>query len=359
MNRRDALKTMAVTGATCVAATVSQAPSVGRGGEVSVSDRFVISCWCGPLNGAISVARYQEMADLGLNVLAMSVNEHYGHTDIAKALACAQAVSLPILIADDRISGFAPCPPLKYVAPDWNQIDALVDHVVSDWSGSDSLFGYFLRDEPSADGGEFANLSRVVSRLRSKDPKRASFINLLGRDPFPSPDLYKKYVNGYLTSVKPNMVSFDQYPPDDTEPSKQNYRISLEIIRDAANQARIPFWAIVSCLPSSEPLGITIELLKWQVMEAIHFGCKGIIYWYYFTPPCQRANPGVIDANGNKTARYTELQALNRDVRAIVDGQADVLFGSLRGGADDKGSLFLLDRRDVPSVGPDKTTRGI
>ena len=354
MNRRDALKTMAVTGATCVAATVSQAPSAGRGGEVNVPDRFVISCWSGPLNGAISVASYREMADLGLNVLAMSVNEHYGHGDIAKALACAQAVSLPILIADDRISGFAPCPPGAYVPPDWNQIDSLVDDVVSDWSGSDSRFGYFLRDEPSADGGEFANLSRVVSRLRSKDPSRVAFVNLLPSYGVPRGiDAYKKYVTDFVTTVKPNVLSFDHYPDDDTFASKQKYRIDLQIISDAASKSGIPFWSVVCCLPPPSPKGTTIEFLRWQVMEAIHFGSKGILYFYYATPPCPRPLPGLLDAAGNRTARYGEVQALNRDIRAIVDGKADVLFGTVR---NDAGKLYLLDRRDVPQAPANATT---
>ena len=85
---------------------------------------------------------------------------------------------------------------------------------------ADGVWGYFVKDEPKAK--DFPGLAADVQRVRASHPTALSFINLLGylnatEDPTGALALYgvptyDDYVDLFLKTVKPDILSYDYYP---------------------------------------------------------------------------------------------------------------------------------------------------
>lgn len=303
-----------------------------------MSTPFVISFWSGPQNEEISIEAYKQIKAAGFTTVCGSVNQHFPPEQARAMLAAAEAVGLTAIVSDDRIV-------LNYSS----NTDKDIDEAVAEWSQSPALLGYYITDEPGA--GSFETLERIVRRLRFRDPTRLNFINFL---PLYWPPLggseadYISFVTHYLNVVHPNIVSFDHY-------FKGGFTTNCRIIRDLSFQRDKDFWVIINACspgallvpPASEPF------MRWQAMEALRHGTRGILYFCYRPPPGNGGpGDGMIDATtGKPTPRYNEVATLNADIQAVVNQYAEVLFGRVRptpqvpGGS---GDLWLVASSDIP-----------
>lgn len=130
---------------------------------------------------------------------------------------------------------------------------------------SPNFWGYQLLDEV----GKFDEMAAWHSSLAAVRPAALNFFNLLGDTPFASTDIYSAYINAFVQTVKPNVVSMDFYPAfgpaSDAElavegtaagggltagtsrmpQSKDDYGQTLGVLRQQAENAPggpIPFW---------------------------------------------------------------------------------------------------------------------
>lgn len=306
---------------------------------------FAISMWCGPPDDFLTKpdpeAVFTTMIEASFNLAQPACNQSYNYAKAQRFLSAAAKAGIQTLITDDRISN-----------PDWNIIESSVDSVVKDYASSSSLYGYFLGDEPGDDPKYFANMARIFTELRSKDPHRIAYINLLpvGYGPFKTEADYKKYLIDYITIVNPQVFSFDHYPQDwDGEAKSDWYSTNLRIVRDVCSVYGKLFWVAVSAFPPNTEgtAATTIDQLRWQIMEAIRYSASGIVYWTYWTPPSSKV-PALIDETGNRTARFDEVKKLNGDVHSLVSQTGEALFGRVR--ATPKvpgvGDLWLLNSSD-------------
>ncbi|NOY58439.1 MAG: hypothetical protein GXO75_05845 [Calditrichaeota bacterium] len=79
-----------------------------------------------------------------------------------------------------------------------------MDDVIAKFKNDSTMVGYFITDEPKIPA--YANLGRVVAYLRARDPERLCYINI-----YPRGDDYDNYVQQFLETVKPEILSYDRY----------------------------------------------------------------------------------------------------------------------------------------------------
>jgi hypothetical protein len=153
---------------------------------------FPISYWVEPPNDAKIDARLAEIAECNFTV----ANGH----DIGKVQKC----GLKALVHDDRINQAVENPGAK--------TDPGIDAAVKKFASNPAFFGFYLTDEPNT--SRFAGLAHVNQRLMSLDKKGVPFINLFPTyataQQLGSPT-YEEYVEQYLSTVKPRMLSYDHY----------------------------------------------------------------------------------------------------------------------------------------------------
>lgn len=256
---------------------------------------FPILGWEGVSNRHLNIERFKEARDAGLN---LSLGGFSNVDSVKKALDLAQEVGMKIFIW---------CPELR----------TRTVETVRRFQGHPANAGYFLQDEPSA--SEITTLSNLNRVIESVDNTRFSYINLhpnTGTETTLSAENYNEYVSRFISRIPLKVLSFDHYPIENNTIRYIWYQ-NLEIIRDEALKANIPFWAFaLSAAHWSYPIP-TQEHLRLQVYSNLAYGAKGIQYFTFRIPNREHYISAPIDRNGNKTQEYYLIQELNKEIQAL------------------------------------------
>ena len=178
-----------------------------------------------------------------------------------------------------------------------------------------SLYGYFVWDEPAS--GSFLQASLLTKLYRAADPKRLAYSCI-----FPSygsytwPASYPAYVDSYISTVKPQVLSFDYYPfqggTGSIATTNDLWR-DFGYLRKKALENDIPLWYYFQAKDGNTPL--SVERIKTQMSCALAYGVKGLSYYTGVNV--------LTNIDGTVTAEYQALKAVNLRVRRI----GDLLFG--------------------------------
>jgi hypothetical protein len=292
-------------------------------GEPIAPAPFIITFWCGPPLTELTDARAAEIAAAGFTIIGAPCEGPRNGALNRRALDIAARHGLKMWIADPRVDQY------HDLHPEWA---ARLDDAVAEYGPHPALDGYFLVDEPSAD--KFSDLALVVGRLRSTDPERVPYINLL--PDFVSPAAlgtrsYRDHVERYMDLVRPPLLSFDYYPFK-TDADRASYFENLALIREVALRRGIPFLVIVQAMPHGPYRDPTEAELAWQVFHALAFGARGVSYFAYWTPvhvdgaERWQFRHGLIE-DGRPTEHYHQAARLNH-VAAAFAGALET-YGSL------------------------------
>ena len=132
--------------------------------------------------------------------------------------------------------------------------------------------------------------------VKGKDPNRPSFCNLavdnnkiwIGHH-----STYEEYLDEYIATFRPPLLSFDYYPIDTDKSTKkphlhkEKFFDNLLMFANKAKQYNIPFWAYCLCLEHSTGEGgrdypyPTEGMMRFEAFSALAFGAQGIVYWKY------------------------------------------------------------------------------
>ncbi len=184
-----------------------------------------------------------------------------------------------------------------------------------------ALYSYYIVDEPNASA--FPALGRLVAFLRERDPARMAYINLfptyatneqLGNQG-DTVAAYREHLRQFVQQVQPALISYDHYQfrvGHDTE----EYFLNLELIREAAQAAAVPFlnivqacsWAPVVRVP--EP-----NEMRYLVYTTLAYGADGISYYVY---SARGHRGGMRNDDGTPTPIYAAVSPLNREFVAIA-----------------------------------------
>ena len=229
-----------------------------------------------------------------------------------KALELALKTGVKLLISDSRIS-------VSKILQDSTALAAL-DSVVIDYIAHPALFGYYIVDEPNAK--DFAALAKIVEHLREKDPIHIPYINLFPNYATPvqlGVQTYSEYVEKFMETVHPPILSFDHYPITD-EGLREYYFENLKIIRAAALKYKVPFWGFALSVAHGPYPKPHQGHIRFQLYCNLAYGAKGLQYFTYATPRSSRwdFHEAILDTSGNKTTIYRDAQFINNEIHKLA-----------------------------------------
>lgn len=195
------------------------------------------------------------------------------------------------------------------------RVQALVDRVGS----HPAVFGYYLRDEPSAT--VFPGLGRWAAAYGAAHPAATPYINLFPNYASPGQlgaETYEQYLERFVETVHPRYLSYDHYALMDDGTLRGGYFQNLEAVRKAALAAGIPFWNIVlsnSHFRYAEP---TPAGLRFQLYTTLAYGGRGISYFTYFAPEVGNYRLAPVDQFGNRTPTWDMLRNVNLQIHKLA-----------------------------------------
>jgi len=198
--------------------------------------------------------------------------------------------------------------------PDWEKS---VDRIVAEYGSHPALYGYFLTDEPHS--SQFANLGKLTAYLAQKDPAHLPYINLFPN--YATPEqlgnaTYREHVRQFIAVVRPPLVSYDHYAVL-LDGERPNYYENLEIVREEAFRAGVPFWQIVL---SASHYGYRVpreDDLRWQAMTTLVYGAKGLSWFTYWNPSPSEFRQAIVGPQGELTEHWYMVGRVNREVLAL------------------------------------------
>ena len=313
-----------------------------------------------PLPDYFTDEYFQLFKETGINVINYSPFGYSGHPqEWKKTMLLGEKYGLGIVVNDGRIR-------------DNDLTVEEVDSFTNDYSNYSSFAGVYMVDEPGAvyfrdhENGtnidEFKNISKNINDLGY-----FYYGNLLGmrlKETYTKSDeeTYAKYVKEWVDTCQPKALMYDRYIFDGNAGLKyaKMYFKTMEIIRNAAEEANIPFWVYVeagqqwndtvSRFDSNEYYPSQGEFY-WNVGTLLAFGAKGVMYFpllqpYYFayaeTELFDFQRNGLIGAWGNKTRWFYYAKDMNAQIAAVDE----VLMNSVNKGVIASGEAAQDDMSD-------------
>ena len=126
---------------------------------------------------------------------------------------------------------------------------------------------------------------------------------------------YREHLRQFVEVVQPKLLSYDHYQFA-TDGDLDGYFLNLAMVREAAQQAGIPFlnivqaasWTAVRRVPNGDEM-------RYLLYTTLAYGAQGISYYVYC---CQGHTGGIANADGTPTELYHALAKLNREFSAVA-----------------------------------------
>ncbi|WP_165251301.1 hypothetical protein [Paludisphaera soli] len=278
-----------------------------------------------------------------------------GFVEPAALDACRDA-GLKAIVSDARTAGY-----------DWSKVDPAVarprvESLVKEVREHPAVFGYLLRDEPSA--AVFPGLAVVADAIRELHPGAWPYINLLPNYADPeqlgTPD-YESHLKAFVEACRPPILSYDHYALFDGGGLRAGYFANLESMRRAGLEHQIPFWNIVLTTAHFHYRESTPADIRFQVYTSLAYGARGIAYFTYFSPPIGNFRMGPIDQFGNETPTWGMLRNVNLQVARLAPTllklRSDSVyhFGEVPAGAKAPDEASLVESIEGPMLVGDFT----
>jgi hypothetical protein len=266
----------------------------GQAAEATTPETIPIYACISVPQGESTPARYRELAEAGFTTSLT------GFSSVAEALKAMDAAK------GTGVTLFITCPELK------RDTAATVRAL----SGHPALAGYHLEDEPSA--AKFAGLAAWQKSIQEIDAAHPCYINLL--PVYASPQQlgakdYKDYVDQFIMSVQPPLLSFDNYPTSSGKLEPHLYT-NLEIVAAAARSARKPFWGFYQAVLWDTMPARTLAQLRVESYSNLAYGAQCIQVFTYWMPGFPAHRDAPIDLQGKRTPAYTLVKQVNGEIRA-------------------------------------------
>jgi hypothetical protein len=275
--------------------------------------KFPIGMWCSPPEPYITVEQYKHIAAAGFTVVSPPSEGTITPALNHKILETARAAGLKAIVGDPRL-------PLSMAAG--KSAENAVKAVVTDYRKHPALLGYFLTDEPAADA--FGGLAEVAAAINKLDPDHLVYINLFPNyattDQLKSAS-YEQYLDQYLRTVSPAVLSYDHYPFL-TAGDRPEYYANLDSVQRAASatKPKTPFWQIVLSVQHGGYRKMTEDELRLQAMQSLVYGAQGLVYFTYWLPgdsSFQWSN-AIMNRDGTDGPLYEPVKRVNAEVRKVA-----------------------------------------
>jgi hypothetical protein len=308
------------TEASAAATGTSAAGAISDTLPILSGNEFPIGLFWPPPPFQTTLRRYAEIKEAGFTFV-ISGNYLDDHYILQRQLALSSQVGLKVLVASD--------PDIENMAHNFTISDdrsvpmslstedakTLVRRGLNNYKQFDSFAGFNLFDEPSADW--FPTLGRALDVVRGADSTILPYTNLWPGNG----DGYRAFVQSFVATVKPSLLSFDRYPLLSSGADDAGYFENLAIFRSAALAAGLPFWVYLQSVEFNGHRFPTRDEVRWQVNMSLAYGCTGIQYFTYWTPDPARGEGftrALMSVDGERTDLYEASKDVNRTWLAPV-----------------------------------------
>lgn len=285
-------------------------------------ESIIITSWCPPNGDDASLSAYAK-DNYNLIILPES-NLDIAHKYGLKVCLWAQDILTPQALST----------PEKKAA-----LDALIERV----KNHPAMDSYLVSDEPGIK--IFGELAQVVAYIRKRDPAHLPYVNLFptyatqeqlnisadevrkistegdkvfltnARDKGSEETAfaYKGYLQHFIETVKPQLISYDHYNFFKSVDGAQ-YFLNLELIREAAVKAKLPFMNIIQAstfIPDWRL--VTTSELRWLVYTTLAYGGRGISYFVH----TGAAGTGALYEDGKRTPLADDAAAANTMMKVL------------------------------------------
>lgn len=279
------------------------------------NDVMPITGWCSPIGELITNDQYKLLAESGLNSI-YGLYEQYTNnkSDVDKSFTYSKENGIAYLPRDTSFGALI-------------EEEELLKERIAYYENHDNYEGILITDEFGAKA--FSGIAKIVKKLRSLSPRTLAYVNLFpnyasqgqlenggsGGETTMGLD-YETYVDKFLATVSPDVLSYDYYPFGHTGDGLEGYFDQLYVAAEAANKYKIPFWPFIqACNFGGDSIVPNQQQLDWQVSTSLLYGAKGIQYFCYSKPLEFGAFDGCfVDKNGGKTAIYDYGKAANEQI---------------------------------------------
>ncbi len=289
-------------------------------------------------NGRIKRSRLEEMKEAGFNLVLAAYNSKLN----CEFLELAHELELEVTVIDERILN-------ALTEQNDDRRRELLFSATEDYKSYPALHSYYLNDEPNS--ALFDSLRRVRDILLEYDPEHEVYINLFPN--YASTEqlgnaTYHKYVDEYLTQVKPEILSYDHYhflrldDDDNIAPignfindrermiyedackkvSRNGFFDNIEIIRELSLKHNIPFMIIVLLVAHGPYRYLHEGEIRWEAFQSLAYGAKRLSYFTYSTPIIEGDafwfyREAMLDEHGNRTEHYDMVAEINPEILNI------------------------------------------
>jgi len=285
-----------------------------------LTDEFIIMAYSGPPPEEVTRERFRQIADAGIEILVPG-NGIFNAEQNLKVMDMADKLGIRVIPVDMRVLPMALRPGIT--------IDTtIIKEVVNDYKNHPALAGYVIKDEPGAD--LFPALKVLSELFYKEDPAHEPLINLFPS--YGSPvqlgfDDYRDYITTFIETVKPGLLSYDNYALREGVSWYDSWYSDLTIVREETKKVNIPFMIFIQSEGIKGGLRVPnrAEIL-WQINTALAYGVRGFGWFCYWTPQPDQgfqqeagALPPIIeshynamiDLNGKRTEVYDFVREAN------------------------------------------------
>jgi hypothetical protein len=290
-------------------------------GDITKSEFFPIlpwnayHAWNRPFNKGTN--DLESVADCNFNMAPFVLPKH---------LSECRKLGLAVIVASDDPK-FTSFKALRGRAVSDEEIDQRVKQLVRSAGKNPAVKGFFIIDEPGAQ--DFPMLAKAVAAVKKHAPGKLAYINL-----FPdyatigAPDksqlgapTYTEYLERFVTEVKPQMLSYDNYMVQmsmdlkDSAKAASYYRNLLEV-RRVALKYNLPYLQIVTGNQIRPHTTIPSPAnLAFQAYTTLAAGYRGVSWFTYYEGGYHY---GAIDKTGQRTLTWEYLREINRQVSTLA-----------------------------------------
>src|SRR5439155_26074396 len=130
---------------------------------------------------------------------------------------------------------------------------------------------------------------------------------------------YDIYLREFVETVQPFAISYDHYHFTQKGDGARFFE-NLQAVRDVAREKHLPFWNIVLCVQHGQYRNLTEPELRFEAMQSLAFGAKGLLWFTYWTPESDKTfawQHAMINADGSRDPHYQMIKEINADVLSI------------------------------------------
>lgn len=188
---------------------------------------------------------------------------------------------------------------------------------ISEFHAHKSLIGYYLWDEVMQNA--FLQAKGLQSLFRKYDPARLAYLILHASymyHPWNAGDTgmensaYYKYVDNFLKTVQPDVLSFNYYPlVKYSSLIECDWWRDMGLMRAKAIEYNIPFWYYYQASELGSKPACTVPEMKIQMYAGLAYGAK------YLSAFNSAGRMYTVD--GRKAADFTSIQQNNHEIMTV------------------------------------------